>query len=553
MNLNRSSGLFGCCEREEIRRQYSDGLFSAWFFYVLLLVVLFPAIVHARYGGGSGSQTDPYLISTAAHFAQIGHNPVDWNMHFKLMNDIDISDYNGLGGREPFAIIGYLQWEPYESMPFRGVFDGNAKKIMNLTISANGRDFVGLFGYVQGTTACIKNLILVKPKIEAAAAMYVGAIAGRLRMGIIANCSVQQGIISGGDCTGGLVGCSEKAGIINCHTEANIKGKTDVGGVTGYHSGVKMKGCGFTGTVSGKNDVGGLAGESDGYIENCYAIADVHADSDKAAGLIGTLRGQVINSFAKGQATGGNEVGGLVGRNTGKVSDSYSQMIVYGNNNFGGLVGLLYSEGTISRCYAVPDANSGEGMQLMGWGDAQAVEASFWPTNEAELIKMMSQNTYIEAGWDFAGEDNDVNQGVWVINDGNDFPHLAWEGWAKGDFLYPLGVDIYDIIALFDNWLLKSNEVVTADVNDDGIVNFFDLNLLASAWKTKTGQPKWNPKCDIWPYGGDGVVDVRDLEALSEQWLQPGPVLYDIAPQGGDGIVNFLDFSVSAGNYHKQN
>ena len=75
--------------------------------------------------------------------AQIGHNPQDWDKNFKLMANVDMSDYDGIGGHESFEIIGYLQWEPYESKPFTGVFDGNGKRITNLNILRSGKDFVG--------------------------------------------------------------------------------------------------------------------------------------------------------------------------------------------------------------------------------------------------------------------------------------------------------------------------------------------------------------------------------------------------------------------------
>jgi hypothetical protein len=46
-------------------------------------------------------------------------------------------------------------------------------------------------------------------------------------------------------------------------------------------------------------------------------------------------------------------------------------------------------------------------------------------------------------------------------------------------------------------------------------------------------------------YDGSGIVDLYDLETLSQNWLQNVPV-YDIAPQGGDGMIDLLEFQILA-------
>lgn len=68
-----------------------------------LMCVLFlswPA--HAKYGGGTGEPNDPYLIYTAEQMNTIGADLDDWDKHFKLMADIDLSGYTGTD----FNIIG---------------------------------------------------------------------------------------------------------------------------------------------------------------------------------------------------------------------------------------------------------------------------------------------------------------------------------------------------------------------------------------------------------------------------------------------------------------
>ena len=77
-------------------------------------------LTQAQYGGGSGAAHDPYLIYTAEQMNTIGAEPNDWDKHFKLIADIDLSAYTGTS----FNIIG-IDW----NKPFTGVFDGNGHTI----------------------------------------------------------------------------------------------------------------------------------------------------------------------------------------------------------------------------------------------------------------------------------------------------------------------------------------------------------------------------------------------------------------------------------------
>ena len=107
----------------------------------------------AKYGGGTGEPNDPYQIWDANHMQAIGTDPCDWDKHFVLMADIDLSQFDGSDGREKFNIIGN-DWDD----SFVGVFDGNDHAISGFSYYSNDRDYLGLFGYVSGPNAKIKNL-----------------------------------------------------------------------------------------------------------------------------------------------------------------------------------------------------------------------------------------------------------------------------------------------------------------------------------------------------------------------------------------------------------
>lgn len=63
-----------------------------------------------KYGGGTGDSNDPYLIYTPEQMNAIGAEQDDWDKHFKLIEDIDLSGFTGAD----FNIIGILDMEPNE-------------------------------------------------------------------------------------------------------------------------------------------------------------------------------------------------------------------------------------------------------------------------------------------------------------------------------------------------------------------------------------------------------------------------------------------------------
>jgi hypothetical protein len=245
-----------------------------------------------KYGGGSGTVGDPYLIYDANQMNEIGASPADWDSHFTLMRDIDLDD---LGGT-PFNLIGSA-----DANSFTGVFDGNDNRIFNFTNTTAGTDFIGLFRYVNGASAEIKNLRLIAPNVDAGSGDYVGAVAGKVTDGSLTLCCVRDGTIAGDENVGGLVGHNSGGVISRCYVECRAEGTGDnVGGLVGLNNS-QITNCYATGSVFGDYIIAGLVGKNDvgGSISKCYAANKVWA-----TGLTGMR-------------------GGLVSTGSGSVSDSY--------------------------------------------------------------------------------------------------------------------------------------------------------------------------------------------------------------------------------------
>ncbi len=102
------------------------------------------AAVSVEFAGGTGTQSDPYLIETAEQLNGISSYLA---ASYKLTADINLSDYNWL------PIGAYMNG-------FNGNLDGNGFKIKNLTLDTPADDLVGLFRYT-GLQSFITNIILV--------------------------------------------------------------------------------------------------------------------------------------------------------------------------------------------------------------------------------------------------------------------------------------------------------------------------------------------------------------------------------------------------------
>jgi hypothetical protein len=199
---------------------------------------------------GSGTEDDPLLVHTPEELLAICLFACDWDKHFKLMSDIDLGAYAGMG----FTTIGW------RGVPFTGVFDGNGHTISNFTPAFATDTDAGLFGYVDDPNAEIRNLGLVDPNLTASAS-HVGPLVGYLREGTVAACAVRGGTVTGWSNTGGLVGYNYEGIITHCYSTAMVHGTGSVGGLVGENRDGTIIRCYSTGFVSGDYDVGGLVGD----------------------------------------------------------------------------------------------------------------------------------------------------------------------------------------------------------------------------------------------------------------------------------------------------
>jgi hypothetical protein len=447
---------------------------------VLMTVVVFVfcSVVYGQPWDGNGVEGDPYQIWEANDMQAIGANPVYWDAHFLLCADIDLGAYTGTS----YNIIG-------SGLPFTGVFDGNNHTISNLTYDSTGTNCIGLFGQIKDPNAEVKDLGLINPDVNAGTAAGVGSLVGSFWAGTISGCYVEGGSVTGGHSVGGLVGDTMIYGYIsNSYYEGNVTGYNLIGGLVGYNNS-QISECHSTGNVTGENNeigglvghnardgyissshsegnvtgedwVGGLVGWNDeGYISNCYSTGDVTA-WDYVGGLVGWNEygdiercfseggisgrysvgglvgyaggGNIQGSYSLGSATGEFEIGGLAGANHGggNIQDCYSMCSVSGVMEIGGLVGC--HDGHITNCYSTGSV-TGESYVggMVGYGNPDDAVASYWDVNTSgQIYSDEGEGKTTEQMHDVATFAAWACSEEWTIDDGNDYPRLAWEGAA---------------------------------------------------------------------------------------------------------------------------
>ena len=197
---------------------------------------------------GSGTDVNPYQINSAADLAYLASS-VNAGERYSGKYFILNTNIN----------LNTKSWTPIgtKNRPFEGTFDGNGKKIYNLSVTID-TGYAGLFGYVGGT---IKNLGVISGTIapaSTAGSTYAAPLVGYLT-GSVENCYSNAEVkvsIKNIVYAGGLIG----------HVDTNATVKDSY--ASGHVSGVSSSGFAY---------VGGFVASNKGTIDGCLAFGNVTA------------------------------------------------------------------------------------------------------------------------------------------------------------------------------------------------------------------------------------------------------------------------------------
>ena len=287
---------------------------------------------------GTGTEADPYLVSTAADFKAMAEKcnakHKGTGEYFKMTNDIDFGGSAdnpvqlpaiGKDGNAQIAKIAY---------GFDGSFDGDGHTISGIyhTESDNNAKgkYNGLFGCID-KNGVVKDIIFSKNNYITGY-NYVGSIVS-LNMGIIENCTNYADITATGFAAGGICGFMVNGcgTIKDCENYGDVKAMTYASGICGGSQSGKsittynylIENCTNSGNLSTTNGVGsaGIAGSYSGAVKNCTNSGNADDTQGTSKSKLYTAGIVSCASFAvdidgctnSGSISGVKNVGGIVG------------------------------------------------------------------------------------------------------------------------------------------------------------------------------------------------------------------------------------------------
>lgn len=369
--------------------------------------------VATEFGGGNGTEADPYKIATAEQLAKLAkdvNTGTDYSgEYFELTADIDLSGRLWI----PIGLYRWIKNGSTDEKSFKGLLNGNNKTIIGLVVDEREDQYcAGLFGNIRNTEGDKEKLVGVKNLNISEAKIYVGGdkvetmSAGILAGFVMANEGYKvtfenvnvSGKIEGQNsdydyyAVGGLAGNTSRVEVTNCHVEnVSISGVNNGGGFVGLDNGSSFRNCTTSGEISGSWAIGGYVGMAtsstyqdakDGSTyDHCYANMKTSGNNWRVGGFAGYAEYGFFNNCV---ATGNVEssvtrwepkVGGFVGddvyatirkcHTTGKITATSNDYVA------GGFVGSN-SNGTNEGCSFDIEKNAG----LKASGGASGVETA---------------------------------------------------------------------------------------------------------------------------------------------------------------------------------
>ena len=183
-------------------------------FIFLIIMLLCANGVMAQFNG-SGTESDPYLISTQQDLKNliksVNNSRNDFSgKFFKQTDDIDFVDSQVFP--DGFTPIGDYD----RNRPFSGIYDGDGHTISKLYITGN--DNAAMFGYVEN--GCIKNLNFENVNVSAYSTGIFSIVAAQAINSTISRITVNGQLASTGSSDNakltGIVGVATRCTISEC-------------------------------------------------------------------------------------------------------------------------------------------------------------------------------------------------------------------------------------------------------------------------------------------------------------------------------------------------
>ena len=346
---------------------------------VCLVITLVPMVAFAAeaplFGGGTGTQEDPWLIASQEDLTALAEFLNSGNAEQFDADAAGVGNCHGYYFKQTADIdLTGVTWEPIGysgSYYFAGNYDGGGHSITNAVstgkVDPDGFATAGIFGWVA--FGSVENLHVKNANFVATGQneySYVGGIAGVCYGSSIKNCSVENSSLesrrnNNNNCAGSIVGYSTGGTFEKCAAENNQVKTMAYGG-------------GFVGEVDDGYGVGNST-FTNCYVANCTVISET--DDSQGTSFSGGFAGEITDSTLTlqncyvYQATL-STVGNAVPQGTGVFAGNpWGGSTIADTNCFFGACGITENAGTAAEKVEEEFAN-GTVAGLLGDAFAQA-------------------------------------------------------------------------------------------------------------------------------------------------------------------------------------
>ncbi len=312
---------------------------------IAILFFLTSINLHAQFSGGSGTQADPYQITSRQDMEaladSVNNGAIDtvtnWSKdkYFKVMNNITDSIRTCIGKSNH-----YYSASTDCIYTFQGNFDGQGYKI-TLAINIPKKEFEGEYQGLFGMTykAEVKNVTIdgyIRGNSSDTGNCWTGGIAGLSRLSTISYCINKCTDISvNGVCIGGIVGHMEGGTIDRCQNYSNISAWS-AGGIVGHiqpggYGKDNIIYCDNYGCITAGAGTGGIVGLILGFC-NRIGACGVHIDNCVNSGTITGVKTECdeYESIV---------LGGIVGMNSRLIKQDIPLLTISNCLNIGSVLG----------------------------------------------------------------------------------------------------------------------------------------------------------------------------------------------------------------------
>ena len=331
------------------------------------------------FGGGTGTQQDPWLITSQADLIALAEFLNSGNAETFDAENAGVGNCHGYYFKQTADIdLTGVTWEPIGysggGYYFAGNYDGDGHTISNATSTgkndADGFATAGIFGWV--VFGSVENLHVKNANFVATSHneySYVGGIAGVCYGSSIKNCSVLDSSLesrrnNNNNCAGSIVGSSAGGTFEKCAAENNQIRTMAYGG-------------GFVGEVDDDPDYGvGNSTFTNCYVAKCTVISET--DDSQGTSFSGGFAGEMTDSTLTLQncyvyQTALSTAGNAVPQGTGVFAGNlWGGCTIVDTNCYFGACGTTERAGSTAAEKTEEEFTNGAVVRLLGEAFAQA-------------------------------------------------------------------------------------------------------------------------------------------------------------------------------------